>query len=259
MMLHSVRHDYPEKAGFFITRPNGLSRYTFLHFSTPIQFRFGEETVDARAGACLFYAPQVPQWFYSSHDVIHNWLHAEPPFGELLERYGIPQNQLLYPGDTSFISDIFRKMEVEYYADRPHREVLIEGYLTEFLVRFSRALQEEAPTSAIPRKMQDTLRRVRRQILSAPDHRWTVAEMAELAALSPSRFHALYKTLFAIPPMQDVIEARIRYAKALLMADDRLPLTAVAEQLGYHDQYHFIRQFKSVVGTTPGHFRKHGG
>ncbi len=56
--------------------------------------------------------------------------------------------------------------------------------------------------------------------------------------------------------MQDLIDAKIGYAKSLLLSNDQLPLPDVAEKLGYNDQYHFIRQFKAVAGTTPGAYRK---
>ena len=33
-------------------------------------------------------------------------------------------------------------------------------------------------------------------------------------------------------------------------------LDILAEELGYNDQYHFIRQFKARTGLTPGLYRK---
>lgn len=256
MLLRSVRHDWPEKAGFLISRPQGLSNYTFLHFSTPVQFRIDGELVQARPGACIFYAPKTPQWFHSPQEVIHNWLHAEPALDALLQKLQIPQNTLLYPADTKFISEVFRKLEVEHFSDSPFKAELTDGYMLEFLIKFSRALQSDTAPAAIPRKARERLRSVRREILSQPERRWTVAEMAGLASLSPSRFHAVYKSVFATSPMQDLIDAKIGYAKSLLLSDDQLPLPDVAEKLGYNDQYHFIRQFRAVAGITPGAYRK---
>ena len=256
MLLHSVRHDWPEKAGFMISRPRGVSSYTFLHFSTAVRFRFEGHEVEAAPGACIFFAPGQPQWFRADQPVIHNWMHLDPDFGALLERFAIPCNCLLYPGETGFISEIFRKIELEFFSDRPHREELIGGLLTEFLIRFSRALQMEGPTPVISRALRENLRAARRQILSQPEKKWTVAEMAALASLSPSRFHAVYKALFGTSPLQDVIDARIRSAKSLLLSDEGLTLPEVAERLGYQNHYHFIRQFKAVTGQTPGAYRK---
>ena len=45
-------------------------------------------------------------------------------------------------------------------------------------------------------------------------------------------------------------------AKSLLLSDKRYPLPQVAEMLGYNDQYHFIRQFRTETGMTPGDYRR---
>ncbi|MBR2337959.1 MAG: helix-turn-helix transcriptional regulator [Clostridia bacterium] len=256
MLLDSIRHDWPEKAGFFISRPVGYPIYTFLHFSSPIQIRIGDVVTNARAGACILYSPGEPQWFRSEADIIHNWMHAGEELSLLLERFPIPQNQIFYPHDTVFISEIFRKIEVEHFSDDPYKEELIDGYITEFFIKLTRALQSDAPSAIVHREIRQKMRAVRRHILSCPEQKWSVAEMARLAALSPSRFHAVYKTLFATSPMQDVIDARINYAQTLLLSDETWTLPMVAEKLGYNDQYHFIRQFKAMTGMTPSAFRK---
>lgn len=259
MILRSIRHDWPEKAGFLISRPVGHKEYTFLHFLTPIELRIGEETIHIPPGSCILYAPGTPQWFHSNQDVIHNWMHFGPEAAPLLAQFHIPEDKLLQPGETGFISELFRKIEAEFFSDHPHREALIQSYFMEFLIRLSRALDSAGPESQIPRHSREKLRLVRRQILSQPEKKWNVAQMAQLAALSPSRFHAVYKRIYGTSPLQDVIEARIRYAQTLLQADGTLTLPEVAERLGYHDQYHFIRQFKAVTGVTPGVYRKNHG
>lgn len=255
MIVHSVRHDWPEKAGFLLSRPHGLSYYTFLHFTNAATFRFGKETVTTRPGACIFYAPSVPQWFHSEQDLIHNWIHVDPSLSELLNRYEIPQNCLLYPETPEFISDLFRKIELEYFSDHPYKQDLMEGYVREFVIKFSRSLKKELP-SPLPQKDSDKLREARRLILARPEETWTVAKMASMVSLSPSRFHAVYKAQFGTSPLKDLIDAKIRHAKSLLLSDQSVTVLTVAEALGYHDQYHFIRQFKAVTGETPAAYRR---
>ena len=80
--------------------------------------------------------------------------------------------------------------------------------------------------------------------------------MAQKAALSPSRFHSVYKTMFGTTPIRDVLEAKIDYAKILLLADDFLSIQDVTDKLGYKSPYYFITQFKAVTGMTPGVYRK---
>lgn len=255
MQIKAIRHDWPEKGGFLISRPNGRRDCTFLHFLTPVKLRINGELIQTQPGACVFFAPGVPQWFCSETAIVHNWMHADGSLCKKLEQYAIPQNQLLYPGSAAFISRLFQLIEVEYFSQKPHKEELMESYVNEFLIQFARALEEES-LDRISRQDRQKLSTVRQQILSQPERRWTVAEMADLAALSPSRFHAVYKTLFATTPMQDVIEAKTSYAKSLLLSRPNLTLPVLAEHLGYSDQYHFIRQFKAITGITPGAYRR---
>ena len=256
MLINRVRHDWPEKAGFTISRPNGHLSYTFLHFSTTMEFRLHGKLLHANPGACIFFTPGTPQWFHAKQDLTHNWFHATSGLGPMLEEYNIPTDQLLYPVDTAFISSLVGKLEVEYFSEHSFKEDLIEGYLREFLICFSRSLNGDAGSPVSRRKDHEKVRTVRKQILSTPERGWTIAEMAQLASLSPSRFHAVYKSLFGTSPLQDVIEAKIIYAKSLLLSAKEPTLMEIAEKLGYNDQYHFIRQFKSVTGQTPGAYRR---
>ena len=71
----------------------------------------------------------------------------------------------------------------------------------------------------------------------------SVPQMARRVGLSESRFCVLYKSLFGIAPMRDIIYARIERAKNLLSART-YSVSEVAKLAGYTNEYHFIRQFK---------------
>ena len=256
MLLHSVRHDWPEKAGFLISRPDGWPQYTFLHFLTPMNLRLEGKLVTAKAGACILFSPEMPQYFYSNQPVLHNWAHFHNEFADKLKEYDLPTNTLLYPKDTAFISQLFGMLEVEYFSEGSHRTAICDALCEEFLVRFSRAIRGEQIQQPADKTERRRLREVRRHILSHPEERWTVAKMAALMPLSASRYHAVYKNLFGSSPIQDVIESKVSHARSLLLSNPDLPISQIAEQLGYNDQYHFIRQFKSETGETPAAYRR---
>lgn len=256
MLIHSIRHDWPEKAGFLISRPTGLPQYTFLHFINPVQLRTGRETVLTKPGACIFYRPDTPQWFYSDTDLIHNWAHFQPELDKKLTQYQIPQDEIFYPGDCAFISDLFHLLEMEYFLENLHKEALMAHLTEEFLLRLARAVHTEQSPAPGGHREKAMLRQIRQQILSAPEEQWNVSRMAARLHLSASRFHCIYKAQFGTSPTQDLIDARIARGKSLLLAYPELDLTQIAEKLGYNDQYHFIRQFKSRTGQTPGAYRK---
>lgn len=54
----------------------------------------------------------------------------------------------------------------------------------------------------------------------------------------------------------DIVRSlRITEAKRLLVSS-RASLEQIAEQSGYHNQVHFFREFRAVVGVTPGMYRR---
>ena len=75
MEITDIRHDWPEKAGFTLVRPTGIEIYTFLHFMNSVEIEINGEKVTVRPGACIFYAPDEPQWFHSDSNLTHNWAH----------------------------------------------------------------------------------------------------------------------------------------------------------------------------------------
>lgn len=254
MVLTRVRHKWPEAKGFQLVRPRGYPEYTFLHFLTPVTMQLNGIAVDVKPGGCILFPPGMPQFFTASVPLVHDWFHAGNELEVLLDRYSIPLGQILYPSDHSFITDLLQKMELEQFSTGKHKEALLDGYMQEFLILLSRKLDSNSPQPKNSESLH--IREMRQRILSHPTHHWTVEEMASLVGLSSSRFHAVYKQLFGISPMQDLIEARVEFAKNLLLQYPSMSLPQIAEKLGYNDQYHFIRQFRKEVGTTPGQFRK---
>lgn len=84
-----------------------------------------------------------------------------------------------------------------------------------------------------------------------------VAEMARLAGLGQSQFHALFRATTGRSPKQ-VQLARLfeRAAEALLAS--AAPVSEIAYDLGYKDVSSFNRQFRRRFGMTPGAFRAAG-
>lgn len=254
MYIFRVQCNWLQKAGSAITVPV-VNYYNFFHFPTPIEIEVDGQRFMTRPNACIFSAPMQPRGFYFSKDTTMNWVHAFKDIAELLEEYEIPLNIVFYPANPGFIPDILRRLMLENLSHNPYKEDMMDSYSREFLIHLSRAVHGD-PIPQISSAEQKKLYRLRWALLSQPERRWTIADMADLASLSPSRFHAVYKAMFGVPPMKDMINAKIDSAKALLLMDENPTVAEVAEQLGYKNQQHFISQFKAVTGMTPGTYRK---
>ena len=256
MEITAVRHDYPERAGFKIFRPTGRKDYTFLHFEQKMTIELKGKIIITEPNACILYSPNTPQFFYSEKtDITHNWMHFSADAEALIRAFNIPENEIMYPNDSRFISRLFYKMECELNSEKPFKNELLYSWFNEFFIRFSRSLNSEKQGFFVSSAEIELLQNIRKKALSTPEYNWTVEQLAKLAKLSPSRFHAVYKEVFGISPIKDVIENRLQTAKNMLVATD-FSISEIAEKLGYLNTNHFIRQFKSAEKQTPLIYRK---
>ncbi|MBA3708924.1 MAG: helix-turn-helix transcriptional regulator, partial [Planctomycetes bacterium] len=80
-------------------------------------------------------------------------------------------------------------------------------------------------------------------------------ELARRAALSPSRFHALFLETMGVPPLTYLRRLRMQQAQRLLVTTEE-PVSRVGEQVGYPDAFQFSRQFRRVCGLSPSAYRE---
>lgn len=254
LKIHSLRHAFPEGAGFTIDRKRGHETYTFLHFFDSIDIRIGNgPLLRTEPHACILYNAGTPQYFHSEQDIVHDWLHFTGDVAPLLFEVGLSFDRIFYPERYAFITSLIREGENEFYNERPGCDRLLDAKLCELLIKLGRACHGDSMEriDAVTRKHFHAMRNT---VLSSLDRRFTVGEMASRVGLSESRFFAIYRTLYGISPIEDVIRARIDAAKTALAFGD-LPIATIAESLGYSGVTHFMRQFKAAVGTTPAAYR----
>ncbi len=99
-----------------------------------------------------------------------------------------------------------------------------------------------------------TLRRVTDYIEENLTEDLTLAEIADVAHMSPHYFSRAFRNSTGIPPHRYVIDRRIEKAKALL-SDNNLPLVEVGLSVGFQNQSHFTTLFHKRTGVTPKVYR----
>lgn len=77
----------------------------------------------------------------------------------------------------------------------------------------------------------------------------SLEELAAIAGLSPFHFSRLFRQAFGLPPHAYQNHIRIERAKERLKRGHLA--AAIAHDLGFSDQPHFIRHFRRQVGVTP--------
>ena len=87
------------------------------------------------------------------------------------------------------------------------------------------------------------------------DRRLRVGELAALVGLSESRFWHLFGKEMAASPGNYLRAERIHRARTLLETTS-LSVKQIAYAVGFDDESHFIRAFRSISGLAPGEFRR---
>lgn len=88
--------------------------------------------------------------------------------------------------------------------------------------------------------------------------RVSIAEMAQVAGLSPAYFSRAFKKTTGKAPYQWQLHARVEHSFEQLRRGE-LPLDAVAEEAGFADASHYARVFRRHVGVAPGQWRRQFG
>jgi AraC-like DNA-binding protein len=88
-----------------------------------------------------------------------------------------------------------------------------------------------------------------------PGHDWAVEELARVCNLSRSAFAARFLARVGKPPATYLAHVRLEAATGLLR-DTSLPVTLVAENVGYTSEAAFSRAFKIRYGTPPARWRR---
>jgi len=82
-----------------------------------------------------------------------------------------------------------------------------------------------------------------------------IARLAQVACVSPGHFHALFREATGITPGQYLTQARLERAQDLLR-ETRLPMSVIAEKVGFASQSSLTHAFRRYLGRTPAEFRK---
>lgn len=98
------------------------------------------------------------------------------------------------------------------------------------------------------------LAELRLEIRVNPQFDWNSDSIADEYGISKGYFMKLYKAQFGITFTDDLINVRLDKARNLLKSTN-MRLAEIADNCGYNNIYHFMRQFKKKFGVTAMNYR----
>ena len=100
-----------------------------------------------------------------------------------------------------------------------------------------------------------TIRLVRQYIEEHFTENVSLHTLAKHVSLSPYYLLRAFREEVGMPPYAYLESVRIRHTQQLIKAGT--PLAEVAAEVGFSSQSHMTRQFKKIIGVTPGQYAQH--
>ena len=140
------------------------------------------------------------------------------------------------------------EMEADYPGGRLFRDSLGTA-LSSYLLRRHSSLERKRPESKASFSGRQ-LKRILAFIEENLDKDLSLAQIATIAAVSPSHCKVIFRSAMGVPLHQYVIQRRVERARVLLHTGE-LPISAIALQTGFSHQSHLARHMKRILGYTP--------
>lgn len=83
----------------------------------------------------------------------------------------------------------------------------------------------------------------------------TIDELAKQANMSKSSFFRFFEKYYSTTPIEYLNNYRVSVAKKMLIETNKSAVI-IAQDCGFFDSSHFIKQFTKITGTTPVKYRK---
>ncbi len=101
-------------------------------------------------------------------------------------------------------------------------------------------------------KMKTEFGELSNDMVVSPEKNFRLEDLAKEIYVSKFNLVRKFKEEIGLTPHSFLVQNRIRKAKELL--DQNMKITEVGAEVGFFDQSHFVKAFKSVVGITPSEY-----
>lgn len=211
----------------------------FLYLNSPVRAKKLGEADFTQRSSCVVVGPQLTRVDLElSKDHRAVMIGFQP--GGLFRFLGLPMTEIFDDGFDGFNildSDISYLIEELREMNQPEK---INAKVQSYLLKKLQKVQELLPFDKAIRQLQ-----------KAENHH-TIGEVAWDACLSIRQFERRCHERLGMSPKLFSRIARFSKAYRMFEANQQLTWTQISHSCGYFDQMHFIRDFKTFAGATPG-------
>jgi AraC-like DNA-binding protein len=210
--------------------------------------------IPLHAGEIALLPASLPYVVRNDHD--DDFVHYTINFvlsqrtGTLADSPFLDEMQILKPHNLSACARQLKQLVETWNLKKPGFHMQCRAILYETLASL---IWEKMQLDVDPHAYQKTLPACR-----AMDRRYreplTLAELAQVCALSPTHFRRLFRSVYNMAPIDYLLTLRIQKAEDLLLSS-HCTVQDVALLTGFQDASYFCRTFRQRVGVSPKQYR----
>ncbi|MFC1411384.1 AraC family transcriptional regulator [Streptacidiphilus sp. N1-12] len=187
-----------------------------------------------------------------------------PLMAELPEVLHLPAQPTRHPELRAMTELLAAELSAELDQARPGRDGIVPALVDAMLLYILRAwVVDRAAEAALglgpagwPSAITDrAVGRALQVIYDDPARPWTVQQLGAHGGLSRSVFAQRFTAMVGEPPLTCLTWWRMTMAGRLLRDSD-MPLSVVAQRVGYSSEFAFSKAFRREFGTAPGRYRR---
>ena len=256
-IVMNVSHYKREYNDFHLVTENGYGPgiFLFVHFITPAFVILNGKRFLTEPNACIFYTPGTRQEYgHIDGKFLNGFLIFKTEDLFILERHGLPKNEIFYIQDAEKISFLLELITYTLTDKMVDRKGETQEHLQNFFETLSKLCIDNNPTLKRTFEIRQRFVAMRDEVINDPKS-WTIEKMAKRVWYTRSRFTVIYGQFFGKSPAADLIDIKTSHAKKLLETTN-MPISEVATECGYSSVEHFIRIFRKYEKITPLKYRK---
>jgi AraC-like DNA-binding protein len=218
--------------------PDGLPSFFYIQTDEPFKthFRNKGQTINLHEGFYVGFSNTAVEITYKKSKIAG---------ASVFPAYF---NMVFGKSPLEILNQFCRLDETELYTTVKSLPSILEGSCGSLFDLFEKHILHQLSDHPI----NNDLFQVYKRITNADNYGLRVDELAASLGYSPRYLHYRFSDVFGMPPKQFIKLVKINHAlKYIYDRDGERNLSSIAHEVNYHDQSHFIREFKSICGKTP--------